>query len=114
MSKPKPTITVQKQLVRGTQKSNRLASVKAHTSPSLYQQHNEIRTVNATASIDDKYRKPQLGLATMGLANQIDQFKAKTGPKYNDVCDLTPRSRAVVTERVRDKKCALDTGVNKR
>lgn len=37
----------------------------------------------------------------MGLANQIDQLKAKTGPKYNDICDLTPRSKAVVTERVR-------------
>ncbi|XP_037037684.1 uncharacterized protein LOC119075357 [Bradysia coprophila] len=99
MANPKPNIAVQKQLVRGTQKTNRLATVKTHTSPSLYQQNNPIRTVTAAASTKDKYRKPQLQ-ATMGLAQQIDQWKAKTGPKYNDVCDLTPRSRAVVTERI--------------
>ncbi len=97
----KPTI-VQKTLVRGTQKSTQTASVKSHTSPSLYQQqqHKNIRTGTTATASNDKYRAPQLQ-ATMGLANQIDQFKAKTGPKYNDVCDLTPRSKAVVTERVK-------------
>lgn len=90
---------VKKQLVRGTQKFTQKASVKVHTSPSLYQQQKDIRTATATSS-KEKYRVPQLQ-ATMGLAKQIDEFKAKTGPKYNDVCDLTPRSKAVVTERVK-------------
>lgn len=96
---PKPSGIVQKKLIRGTQKSTQQATVKTHTSPSLYQQK-ELRTVPSVTSRKDKYRVPQLQ-ATMGLANQIDQFKAKTGPKYNDVSDLTPRSKAVVTERVK-------------
>lgn len=101
---PKPNEVVQlisKRLIRGTQKSTKQqqATVKTHTSPSLYQQK-EIQVPTATSSID-KYRVPQLQ-TTMRLSNQIDQFKAKTGPKYNDVCDLTPRSKALVTERVRN------------
>lgn len=98
----KRNVIVQKQLIRGTQKSTLQATVKSHTSPSLYQQKDirAIPTIPTVTSSKDKFRVPQLH-ATIGLAKQIDQFKAKTGPKYNDVCDLTPRSRAVVTERVR-------------
>lgn len=91
-----------KQLIRGTQKSTKQhqATVKTHKSPSLYQdQQKEIRVPTANSS-KEKYRVPQLH-TTMGLANQIDQLKAKTGPKYNDVCDLTPRSKLLVTERVK-------------
>lgn len=102
-SKPnaKPNVIVQKHLIRGTQKPTLQATVKSHTSPSLYQQQKDIRTIPTATSSKDKFRVPQLH-ATMGLARQIDQFKAKTGPKFNDVCDLTPRSKAVVTERVKN------------
>ncbi|KAJ6646193.1 Myosin-VIIa, partial [Pseudolycoriella hygida] len=37
---------------------------------------------------------------TMALSNKIDEIKAKSGPKFKDVSDLTPRSKAVVTERI--------------
>lgn len=99
---PKANEVVQKQLLRGTQKSTKQqATVKTHTSPSFYQQK-DIKKVTVpltSTSSQNKYRVPQLQ-TTEGLANHIDQFKAKTGPKYNDVCDLTPRSKAIVTERV--------------
>lgn len=100
--RPKAT-AVQKQLLRGTEKSTnkQQSSVKTHTSPSFYQQKN-VRKPDVpcmATSSQDKYRLPQLQ-TTLGLVNHIDKFKAKTGPKYKDVCDLTPRSKAVVTERV--------------
>lgn len=97
--KSKPSTIAQKQLIRGTQKSTQQATVKSHTSPSLYQQSQKEVPIAATAASKNKYLVPQLQ-ATMRLAKQIDQFKAKTGPKYNDVSDLTPRSKAIVTERV--------------
>lgn len=98
---PKANEVVQKQLLRGTQKSTKQqVTVKTHTSPSFLQQKDRKVPVPPTStSSQNKYQVPQLQ-TTAGLANHIDQFKAKTGPKYNDVCDLTPRSKAIVTERV--------------
>lgn len=103
---PKIKEVVQKQLLRGTQKpiKHKADAVKTHTSPSLYQNQNKdlrnpLNVPCSTVSSHDKYRVPQLQ-TTLELANQIDKFKGKTGPKYKDVCDLTPRSKAVVTEHV--------------